>query len=89
VAIVDRTADASAAAKEIVASQLLFRGQSRYSVDQMFVNEYVLDAFHSALVREIATRLATRDLKLKPSDFKGAAMGLQKPKFPVLKISDR
>ncbi|CEJ62759.1 hypothetical protein PMG11_11250 [Penicillium brasilianum] len=92
VAIVDRTADASVAAREIVASQLLFQSQGRYSVDQVFVNEYVLDDFYSALTREaaeIATRLATRVSNLKDRDSKGAVIGLQKPEFPVLQISDR
>ncbi|KAE8360771.1 Aldehyde/histidinol dehydrogenase [Aspergillus caelatus] len=93
VAIVDRTADANAAAKEIVASRILFQAQGRYSVDQVFVNEYIIEAFHIALTKEIATSLTIKDSKLKANDPRGTNRGpkvaSEKPGLPVLEICDR
>jgi hypothetical protein len=53
VAVVDRTGDIAVAAKEIASCTLLFNGQSRYSVDQVMVNEYVFEKFLTALEREL------------------------------------
>ncbi|CAK7221494.1 hypothetical protein SBRCBS47491_004544 [Sporothrix bragantina] len=49
VAIVDRTADAAQAAKDIVCSRLVFAGRSPYAVDHVLVNEFVADEFAEAV----------------------------------------
>lgn len=49
VAIVDRTGDVHLAAKEIVASCLIFGGKSRYAPDLVLVNEYVASDLSSAM----------------------------------------
>jgi hypothetical protein len=53
VAVVERTGDIAVAAKEIASCTMLFNGQSRYSVDQVLVNEYVFEKFLTALEREL------------------------------------
>jgi type IV pilus biogenesis protein CpaD/CtpE len=55
VAVVDRTAQVDSAAKEIFASRMQYSGQSRYAVDQVFVNEFVADEFLTALQKQFST----------------------------------
>ncbi|KAL1846992.1 hypothetical protein Daus18300_014069 [Diaporthe australafricana] len=54
VAVVDRTGDTNLAAKEIVASRLIFGGSSSYAVDLVLVNEFVAKGFQEAVSREMA-----------------------------------
>lgn len=85
VAIVDRTGDVTAAAKEIAMSSLLFHGQGRYRVDQVFVNEYVLEAFHKTLKEQLGRSLYHSHHKMK-SGSDSRSKGLE---FPVLEIQSR
>ncbi|KAI7264141.1 ALDH-like protein [Hortaea werneckii] len=50
VAVVDRTADISLAARELVAATFAFGGRSPYAPDYIFVNEFVKRAFLQAVV---------------------------------------
>lgn len=52
IALVDRTGDAKLAAREIIASRLMFGGASSYAVDLVLVNEFVEGEFREALSRE-------------------------------------
>ncbi|KAI7511254.1 ALDH-like protein [Hortaea werneckii] len=54
VAVVDRTADISLAARELVAATFAFGGRSPYAPDYIFVNEFVKRAFLQAVVAECA-----------------------------------
>lgn len=54
VAVVDRTADISLAARELVAATFTFGGRSPYAPDFIFVNEFVKRAFLQAVVGECA-----------------------------------
>ncbi|KAI7197627.1 ALDH-like protein [Hortaea werneckii] len=54
VAVVDRTADISVAARELVAATFAFGGRSPYAPDFIFVNEFVKRAFLQAVVAECA-----------------------------------
>lgn len=54
VAIVDRTADVSLAAQELVAATFAFGGLSPYAPDFILVNEFVKRAFLQAVVAECA-----------------------------------
>lgn len=54
VAVVDRTADISLAARELVAATFAFGGRSSYAPDYIFVNEFVKRAFLQAVVAECA-----------------------------------
>lgn len=53
IALVDRTGDAKLAAREIIASRLMFGGASSYAVDLVLVNEFVEGDFREALSREL------------------------------------
>ncbi|RMY99900.1 hypothetical protein D0860_08172 [Hortaea werneckii] len=54
VAVVDRTANISLAARELVAATFAFGGRSPYAPDYIFVNEFVKRAFLQAVVGECA-----------------------------------
>ncbi|GAB1737206.1 hypothetical protein NU219Hw_g1138t1 [Hortaea werneckii] len=54
VAVVDRTADISLAARELVAATFAFGGRSPYAPDYVLVNEFVKRAFLQAVVAECA-----------------------------------
>ncbi|KAK7509192.1 Aldehyde/histidinol dehydrogenase [Phyllosticta citriasiana] len=58
-AIVDRTADVAAAARDLVAARFAFGGRSPYAPDLVLVNEFVKTAFLEAAVRETIRFLAT------------------------------
>ncbi|KAJ0104002.1 hypothetical protein J7T55_009666 [Diaporthe amygdali] len=53
IALVDRTSDIKLAAKEIVASRLMFGGGSSYAVDLVLVNEFVSREFKEAVSQEL------------------------------------
>ncbi|KAK2596298.1 hypothetical protein N8I77_013194 [Diaporthe amygdali] len=53
IALVDRTSDIKLAAKEIVASRLMFCGGSNYAVDLVLVNEFVSREFKEAVSQEL------------------------------------
>ncbi|OJJ08336.1 hypothetical protein ASPVEDRAFT_89562 [Aspergillus versicolor CBS 583.65] len=65
VALVDRTADAKLAAREVVASRLAFGGRSHCAVDQVFVNEFVADDFLDAVAHELSQYEQARVLDSK------------------------
>ena len=54
VAVVDRTADTAAAARELARTRLLFGGKSTQAVDLVLVNEFVADDFAAKLAEELA-----------------------------------
>lgn len=60
IALVDRTGDTKLAAREIIASRLMFGGASSYAVDLVLVNEFVEGEFREALSRELAEVKSTR-----------------------------
>ncbi|EMC98757.1 hypothetical protein BAUCODRAFT_154494 [Baudoinia panamericana UAMH 10762] len=53
VGIVDRTADVSLAAKELMSTRLFFASKSRYATDIILVNEFVLDKFIQAATETV------------------------------------
>ncbi|EOA89727.1 uncharacterized protein SETTUDRAFT_57859, partial [Exserohilum turcica Et28A] len=59
VALVDRTGNVALAAKEIVASSMVFKGASRYAVDLVMVNEFVFDKLTAALNQELINATKT------------------------------
>lgn len=61
VAVVDRTADLTLAARELVQARSLFAGKSPYAPDIVLVNEFVAHDFVAAVVRECKTT-ASADL---------------------------
>jgi hypothetical protein len=66
VAVVDRTADVSSAARSVALSRQFFRGQSHYAPDVVLVNEWIADEFLQHLVREIATPSSPSSSKVGP-----------------------
>ncbi|KAK8152591.1 Aldehyde/histidinol dehydrogenase [Phyllosticta citrichinensis] len=73
-AIVDRTADVAAAARDLVAARFAFGGRSPYAPDLVLVNEFVKTPFLEAAVRETIRFLAEGS---KPN---GVANGDAKPR---------
>lgn len=59
-AIVDRTGDVKAAAKDILASRVSFGAQSPYATDLVFVNEFVVNTFLEA-VDEILSKIPAQN----------------------------
>ncbi|KAI7317158.1 ALDH-like protein [Hortaea werneckii] len=62
VAVVDRTADISLAAQELVAATFTFGGRSPYAPDYILVNEFVKRAFLQAVVAECAKFNSLQDV---------------------------
>ncbi|KAJ4353954.1 uncharacterized protein N0V89_005686 [Didymosphaeria variabile] len=59
IAVVDRTADLSAAAEAVVAARFSFGGTSPYAPDMIFVNEFVKEDFVEQVLRHAIRYLAT------------------------------
>lgn len=57
VAVIDRTANISSAARSVALSRRFFQGQSHYAPDIVLVSEWVADELLAHLVREVATPL--------------------------------
>ncbi|KAI7278408.1 ALDH-like protein [Hortaea werneckii] len=103
VAVVDRTADISLAARELVAATFAFGGRSPYAPDYIFVNEFVKRAFLQAVVGECAklSALLPAEKSSKPQqamdDFverlrqadPQSRIVLQEQKMAVLDLFDR
>jgi aldehyde dehydrogenase (NAD+) len=66
VAVVDRTANISNAARSIARSRRFFHGHSHYAPDIVLVSEWVANELIAHLVREVATPF-TATKRLQPS----------------------
>ena len=60
IAVIDRVADAAAAAKAIIRSKFQFGGKSSYAVDAVLVNEWVKDQFLARRRKEIENNTELR-----------------------------
>ncbi len=54
VAVIDRTADIEAAARELARTRLIFGGKSTQAVDLVLVSEFVVDDLAAKLAEELA-----------------------------------
>lgn len=59
VAVVDRTADVSQAAKAIIWSKIAFQGTSPFAVDTVLVNEWIRKDFIAELEKALRTQTQT------------------------------
>ncbi|CAH0054432.1 unnamed protein product [Clonostachys solani] len=75
VAIVDRTADLSLAAQALCAARFSFKGKSPYAPDVVIVNEWVLEPFIRACIREIRGDSLIRETDTMPKPGKAQAHG--------------
>ncbi|RMY59827.1 hypothetical protein D0863_11814 [Hortaea werneckii] len=103
IAVVDRTADISLAARELVAATFAFGGRSPYAPDYILVNEFVKRAFLQAVVGECAklTTLPPTEKGAKPQQAMDdlvdclrqadpqSRIVLQEQKMAVLDLFDR
>lgn len=53
IAVVDRTADVTKAAQALCTASFSFKGKSPYSPDLVIVNEWIMEAFLQACIREL------------------------------------
>ncbi|KAL2811538.1 Aldehyde/histidinol dehydrogenase [Aspergillus granulosus] len=92
VAIVDRTGDIGAAAKEIAACTVLFHGQGRYSVDQVLVNEFVAEDFFSILKGELLSAASEKPqagTRSNRETYSGSRVVLDLQGIKVVEVHDR
>ncbi|KIW62194.1 hypothetical protein PV04_10392 [Phialophora macrospora] len=68
VAVIDRTANISNAARSVALSRRLLQGQSHYAPDIVLVSEWVADEMLAHLVREVATPLVKGERTSPPAN---------------------
>jgi acyl-CoA reductase-like NAD-dependent aldehyde dehydrogenase len=60
VAVVDRTADFSQAAKHLIRARFSFKGESPYAPDVVLVNEFCMKDFCNAALQEASRWLSSQ-----------------------------
>ncbi|CAK4034594.1 ALDH-like protein [Lecanosticta acicola] len=94
VAVVDRTADLTLAARELVAARFAFGGTSPYAPDIILVNEFHHKDFLDAVVSESSRYRPNDNKKTTTSNFlatlpKTSTIRQQEPNRPIVDLSAR